>query len=312
MFFAPPAIIETRVFATLPDALCGEPGNEWQLGQPRGTPGRSLLEGPCFDRDGNLYCVDLPNGRVLRIAADGGFTVAAEYDGWPNGLAIHRDGRIFIADYKHGIMLLDPVNGRVTPYLVRAGLERFKAVNDMFFASNGDLYFTDQGLTGLHDPTGRLFRVSADGRVDCLLGNVPSPNGLVMDLEETAVLLAVTRANAIWRVPIMRDGSVAKVGVFVQLSGGGPDGLALDAKGRLAIAHVGLGTVWVVDRLGQPVYRIQSCRGLHTTNVAFGGPDNRTLYITESESGSIMAAALDVPGAALFSQPPLRTTEPVA
>jgi len=123
-----------------------------------------------------------------------------------------------------------------------------------------------------------------------------------MDLDETAILLAVTRANAIWRVPLMRDGGVAKVGTFVQLSGGGgPDGLALDAQGRLAIAHVGLGTVWVVDRLGEPVYRIKSCRGLHTTNVAFGGPDGQTLYITESESGSVLTATLDVPGKQLFS-----------
>ena len=302
MFFAPPTPVETRVVATLPAKLTGKPDGEWQMGQPLGTPGCSLLEGPVFDRQGNLYCVDLPNGRILRIDAAGGFGVVAEYDGWPNGLAIHRDGRFLVADYKHGIMLLDPVNGRVTPYLVRAGLERFKAVNDLTFAANGDLYFTDQGLTGLQDPTGCLFRIGADGRVDCLLDCVPSPNGLVMDLEETAVLLAVTRANAIWRVPLMRNGGVAKVGTFVQLSGGGgPDGLALDAEGRLAIAHVGLGAVWVVDRLGEPVYRVRSCRGLHTTNVAFGGPGGRTLHITESESGTILAADLDVPGKALFS-----------
>jgi len=302
MFFAPPTPIETRVLATLPPSLTGMPGGEWQMGQPRGTPGRSLLEGPIFDQQGNLYCVDLPNGRILRIDAAGTFSVVAEYDGWPNGLAIHQDGRFLIADYKHGIMLLDPVNGRVTPYLVRAGLERFKAVNDLTFAANGDLYFTDQGLTGLHDPTGRLFRVSADGRLNCLLDRVPSPNGLVMDLEETSVLLAVTRANAIWRVPLMRDGGVAKVGTFVQLSGGGgPDGLALDSEGRLAIAHVGLGTVWIVDRLGEPVYRIRSCKGLHTTNVAFGGPDRRMLHITESETGTILVADLDVSGKPLFS-----------
>ncbi len=302
MFFAPPTPIETRVLATLPPSLTGTSGGEWQMGQPRGTPGRSLLEGPTFDQQGNLYCVDLPNGRILRVDAAGTFSVVAEYDGWPNGLAIHRDGRFLIADYKHGIMLLDPVNGRVTSYLERAGLERFKAVNDLIFAANGDLYFTDQGLTGLHDPTGRLFRVSADGRLNCLLDRVPSPNGLVMDLEETSVLLAVTRANAIWRVPLMRDGGVAKVGTFVQLSGGGgPDGLALDSEGRLAIAHVGLGTVWIVDRLGEPVYRIRSCKGLHTTNIAFGGPDRRMLHITESETGTILVADMDVSGKILFS-----------
>ena len=128
MFFAPPQVIQTEMFARLPDALNrADPDNEWVLGQPVGMPAKSLLEGPSFDRDGNLWCVDVVNGRVFRVAPDGVFAVVAEYDGWPNGLKIHRDGRIFIADYKHGIMLLDPVNGRVTPYLVRAGLERFKA-----------------------------------------------------------------------------------------------------------------------------------------------------------------------------------------
>ncbi len=304
MFFHPPKDVPTTLFASLPEELKNaDETNEWVRGQPGGPVG-SLLEGPSFDHEGNLWVVDLPNGRVFRIGADGVFHMVAEYDGWPNGLKFHKDGRIFIADYKHGIMTMDPVTGKVTPYLVRAGLERFKAVNDLFFAANGDLYFTDQGLTGLHDPTGRLFRVRPDGQVTCLLDNVPSPNGLVMNLEESMIYLAVTRANAVWRVPLTRDGGVAKVGLFVQLSGGwgGPDGLALDAEGRLVIAHVGMGSVWIVDRLGEPVYRVRTCAKMHTTNVAYGGPDGRSLFITESESGSILRAELDVPGKKMFSQ----------
>lgn len=303
MFFHPPRDVPTTVFARLPDALRGDnAANEWVCSQPAGGPTDSLLEGPSFDCEGNLWCVDLPNGRIYRISSGGEFDVVAQYDGWPNGLKFHRDGRIFIADYKNGIMLLDPVNGAVTPYLVRANLERFKAVNDLHFALNGDLYFTDQGQTGLHDPTGRLFRVSAAGRVECLLDNVPSPNGLVMNLAETMVYVAVTRGNCIWRVPLRADGGVAKVGVFVQLSGGwgGPDGLAMDREGRLAIAHVGMGCVWIVDRLGEPVYRVRSCAGLHTTNAAFGGPEGRSLFITESGTGSILRAELDVPGKQMF------------
>jgi gluconolactonase len=304
MFYKPPQDLPTTVFARLPDELrTAGPDNEWVKGQPGGTPLTSLLEGPSFDRDGNLWCVDLPNGRIFRVDASGTFHIMAEYDGWPNGLKFHKDGRIFIADYKHGIMEMDPVNGRVRPYLVRVGIERFKAVNDLFFGSGGELYFTDQGLTGLHDPTGRVFRMMPDGKVDCLLSNVPSPNGLVMNLDESMLYVAVTRGNCIWRVPLMPGGGVAKVGLFVQLSGGwgGPDGVALDAEGRLVIAHVGMGSVWVVDRLGEPVYRIRSCTDLHTTNVAFGGPDNKTLYITESGSATVLVAKLEIAGKPMYS-----------
>jgi len=303
MPFAPLRVVETSVFARLPEHYkdAGE-HNEWTAGQPLGMPHASLLEGPSFDREGNLWCVDVPCGRVFKVARDGAFTLVAEYDGWPNGLKFHRDGRIFIADYKHGIMLLDPGSGAVTPLLVRAGPERFKGVNDLFFAANGDLYFTDQGLTGLHDPSGRLFRMRADGHVTCLLDNVPSPNGLVMNRDETALYLAVTRGNCVWRVPFLRGGGVAKVCVYLQLSGGGgPDGLALDEQGRLAVAHVGMGSGWIFDRVGETVYRVRSCMGAFTTNVAFGWPDRSTLYITESESGTILKAELDAPGKLMYS-----------
>jgi len=303
MFFNAPPVIPTRVFSRVPDEL-RKTGRDtaWHRGQPGVHPEHSLIEGPAFDRDGNLWCVDLPYGRIFRVAPDGRFSVVVEYNGEPNGLAIHRDGRIFIADYAHGIMVLDPVTCQVEPFLTRVRLERFKAVNDLVFASNGDLYFTDQGLTGLHDPTGRVFRLRADGRVDCLLDNVPSPNGIALDPAETTLYVAVTRANAVWRVPLMADGTVAKVGNFIQLSGGGgPDGLAVDSEGNLAVAHIVLGAVWLFSKRGEPMMRIQSTVGYHTTNMAFGGPDGRTLYITESESGTLLQADMPVPGMRLFS-----------
>jgi gluconolactonase len=304
MLFDPPKIVETTVFARLPEELkSAGPAKGWAAGQPLGTPTGSLLEGPSFDREGNFWCVDVQNGRVFKLSREGVFQVIAEYDGWPNGLKFHRDGRIFIADYKNGIMLLDPVNGKITPFVTRTQVEPFKGVNDLFFAANGDLYFTDQGLTGLHDPSGRLFKLTPQGKLTCLLDNIPSPNGLVMNREETLIYVAVTRGNCVWRVPFLRDGGIAKVGLFIQLSGGGggPDGLALDDDGGLIIAHVGMGSVWTFNAAGEPVYRIRSCTGSHTTNVAFGWPDRSTLYITESASGTILKAQLDVAGKLMYS-----------
>jgi gluconolactonase len=300
--FAPPDSVIAETFATLPAEFRRPRANHWSEANRGGRALDSFLEGPAFDREGNLYVVDIPFGRVFRISAEGIFTLVAEYDGEPNGLKIHRDGRIFIADYKNGVVLLDVASGTVTPLIERRWSERFKGVNDLFFAANGDLYFTDQGMTGLHDPTGRLFRIKPNGDVSCLLDNVPSPNGLVMNLEETFIYLAVTCANAVWRVPLLRDGSLGKVGNFVQLSGGGgPDGLALDADGRLLIAHFGLGCVWLVSPLGEPVYRIVSCGGPYTTNLAFGGADGTRLFVTDAGAAAVVTAQLDVRGKPMFS-----------
>ena len=170
---------------------------------------------------------------------------SAEYDGWPNGLKFHRDGRAFIADHKRGIMQFDPASGAVTPVLEEVRREGFKGTNDLVFARNGDLYFTDQGQTGLQDPTGRVYRLSTSGQVNCLLDNIPSPNGIVLSPDEKTLFIAVTRANQVWRLPLHPDGTTSKVAAFLTLSGGlaGPDGLAIDEAGGLAVAHCGLGAI---------------------------------------------------------------------
>jgi len=300
--FAPAQRVETRVFARLPEHLRVKGRRSgWAFGKGNDEL-HSFLEGPCFDRAGNLYVTDIPYGRILRVTPDAQWSVAAEYDGWPNGLAIHKDGGIFIADHKRGIMALDPASGWVEPVLENVRREGFKGTNDLTFASNGDLYFTDQGQTGLQDPTGRVFRLRHNGDVYCLIDKVPSPNGLVLSRDEKTLFLAVTRANQIWRVPLHPDGTTSKVGAFITLSGGGgPDGMALADDGSLAVAHVGLGSVWIFDRLGEPRYRLVSCEDLSTTNIAFGGPADKTLFITESDSGTILAAEVGIAGRRLYS-----------
>jgi gluconolactonase len=302
--YAPPEIIQTEIFARLPDKFRRkDPDNPWVIVNRRGLPADSFLEGPSFDRNGQLYIVDIPYGRIFRISPAGEFTLVAEYDGEPNGLKIAKDGRILITDYRHGLMLLDPASGKVSSLLERRWSERFKGVNDLVFAGTGDIYFTDQGQTGMHDPTGRVYRLRVDGTLDLLVNNVPSPNGLVLNGAEHILYVAATRGNNVWRVPLMPDGTVSKVGIFVQLSGslGGPDGMAMDQDDNLVIAHAGLGTVWVFSRMGEPLYRVKSCAGLATTNVAYGGPDNKTLYITESETGSILQARMPVAGRPMAS-----------
>lgn len=287
--FAPPPLIETEVFARLPDKFRRkDPDNAWAIVNRRSVPVNSFIEGPSFDRDGNLYIVDIPYGRIFRISPAGEFELIAEYDGEPNGLKIARDGRIFITDYRHGLMTLDHRSGKVSVVLDRRWSEGFKGVNDLVFAQNGDIYFTDQGQTGLHDPTGRVYRLRTDGTLDLIVANVPSPNGLVLNGTEHILYVAATRGNCIWRISLMPDGTASKVGIFVQLSGslGGPDGLAMDSEDNLVIAHAGMGAVWIFSRLGEPLYRVRSCEGLTTTNVAYGGVDNKS-----STSRSPRAAA---------------------
>jgi gluconolactonase len=247
--------------------------------------------------------VDIPFGRIFRIDTKGNWDLVTQYDGWPNGMKFHKDGRAFICDYKAGLLALDPKTGKLETILGSMYSENFKGLNDLHFASNGDLYFTDQGQTGIADPTGRVFRLRANGQLDRLALNVPSPNGITLNTQEKHVFVAATRSQQIWRLPLMADGSVSKTGVAIQLTGGvaGPDGIEMDSENGLLVCHLGIG-IWRFDSNMLPTHLIYSenPHHHHLANMCFGGADGKDLYITESLSGDILKARLPVAGKKMF------------
>lgn len=292
-----PQIIDLEPFTSMPESLRRRERSDWADANRGGAVADSFLEGPVFDGAGNLYVTDIPWGRIFRIDPQGEWTVVAEYDGEPNGMKFLDADTLLITDYKNGLMCLDVASGKITPYLQRRNSERFKGVNDLVFDSAGNLYFTDQGQSGLHDPSGRLYRLRPNGQLDLLQSNVPSPNGVALSPDERVLYLAVTRGNCVWRVPLLPDGSVAKVSQFFTSYGpSGPDGLAVDAAGRVLVANPGLGYVWVLNGRAEPVQVLRGVAGSSTTNLAFGGADRRTVYVTDSTHGRVLRATLETPG----------------
>ena len=179
-------------------------------------------------------------------------------------------------------------------------------MNDLVFADNGDLYFTDPGLSSLSNPVGRVLRMRASGEIDVVWDAVPYSNGLVLNPGQTILYVAATRALQVVSVSLLQDAEGLRryrSGVFVQMSGGlaGPDGMAVDEDGSLAVAHAGFGAVWLFSSLGEPLARIVSSAGIGTTNVAFGGTDGKSLYITETRDGVILRAPMKVPGRPMYS-----------
>lgn len=290
--FTPPQVIDAQVLAVLPPRLRHAGRTAWGDANKAGQAVDSFIEGPVFDDVGNLFLTDIPAGRILRLTPQLEWQVVAEYDGWPNGMARHVDGSLWIADYRRGILRLDPGTGEVTPILAHRNSESFKGVNDLVFDAKGNLYFTDQGQTGLHDPTGRVYRLGQEGKLDLLLANVPSPNGIALGHGDAVLFLAVTRSNQVWRAPLMADGCITKVADFQSFFGtSGPDGLAVTAQGRLVVAHASLGVAFVLNAFGEVTHMVRSPSGRTVTNVAFR-PGTSTLVMTESATGSILQAEL--------------------
>ena len=297
----PPAVRPLELFSSVPEKYRNTGVSS--LWADVNMPGRQLdsfLEGPVFDAQGNLFVTDIPFGRVFRISPQGHWDLVAQWDGEPNGMKFLNPGQLLVTDYRNGLVVLDIQSGQVRPFMERRNSESFKGVNDLVFDSRGNLYFTDQGQTGLHDPTGRVYRLAPDGRLDMLLGNVPSPNGVVLSNDERFLFVAATRGNCVWRMPLMADGSVSKAGQFFTSYGpSGPDGLAMDEIGRLLVANPGLAYVWVLSPRAEPEEVLVGPTGSSITNLAFGGADRKILFCTDSTHGNIMRIEMTVAGTPL-------------
>ncbi|CAD0109482.1 unnamed protein product, partial [Aureobasidium uvarum] len=242
-FYPVPPIINAQVLTRIPDDLRCQDESDWRGGFA-GAFQNIFLEGPTCDEEGHLYVTDIPYGRILRIdKLSKQATVCVQYDGEPNGMARRQDGKFIVADYKKG-------------------------VNDVIVDSKGNVYFTDQGQTGMTDQSGRVYRLGNDGRLDKLVDNGISPNGLALSLDERFLYVAMTRSNEVWRLPLHSDGSTSKAGVFFRSFGNaGPDGVVLDEEGNVLICHPSLGSVFVVDKHGVPKARIVSgSAGINLTN----------------------------------------------
>ncbi len=175
MFFDPPREIPARRLIRLPDHLRRLERTKWADANPGGAPVDSFLEGSAFDAQGRLYVTDIPNGRIFRI----------EDDHWTE-----------IADYRHSLIHIAPETGGAAAVLQTVNSESFKGLNDLTSNDDESMIFTDHGQTRLQDPSGRVWRLHKDGRIDRLLSNGLSPNGLVLNTAQTHL----SRSSGIGRI----------------------------------------------------------------------------------------------------------------
>jgi len=279
----------------LPDALRhrGEPSAWARMTRP-GQAMHSFLEAAYFDDARNLWLVDVPYGRVFRVSPEGAWQVMHQIDGEPHAMRIAQGGRHIAVDHRHGLIEL---TGQDRFDVLTTGMEGqpFLGLSDMCYGADGTLWFTDSGRTSLSDPKGRVYGLPPDGGLRLLLDCVPYANGICLSPDGAWAYVAATRANQVWRLSTrLPDTGQPMAGTFLQLSGGlGPDGLASNARGWLAVAQAQAGRAYVFDPLGDAIAEVRLPEGLWTTSVAFHPDDQTRLFIVEAQTGSVFTA--DIP-----------------
>lgn len=277
----------------VPPSVAGLPTitpEPWVQIEPDPAP---FLEGPSFDKEGNLFVVSVFDGRIFKITPDKKVSTIFSKKGlMPCGSAVHKDGRLFVVSLTGEVIVMNR-DGSNPVYLTAKYQGKPKRPNDLVFDSKGNFYVTDWvGI--VPSPTGGIYRFSSDLKtVQPVVENLAAPNGIGLSPEGNVIWVAEMLRNGLLRLQVQKDGLTIAPMVGASypyyFSGHpGPDGMAVDSKGHVYQAMNFQGRILIL-RAGIPVANVLvPGRGqgklIRVTNVAFK-PGTDEVYITLSGSG---------------------------
>ncbi|WP_428264112.1 SMP-30/gluconolactonase/LRE family protein [Haliangium sp.] len=270
----------------------GAPAAQTELLVPPGTF-TDGIEGPAVAADGTLYAVKLAGTHdIARVTPDGRAEVFIELpDGAKgNGIRFDADGAMYIADYEgHRVFKVDPTTKAVT---VHAHEPNMNQPNDLAIAGDGTLYASDPDWSA---STGQLWRIAGDGTAELLEAGMGTTNGIELSPDDAVLYVNESVQRKVWAYDRAADGSVSNKRLLIEFEDGGLDGMRADRDGNLYITRYGLGEVVKVSPQGARLARVR-LRGQNPTNLAFGGPDGRTVYVTVADTGAIERFRAEAPG----------------
>jgi gluconolactonase len=254
----------------------------------------SGAEGPAVDVEGNIYAVNfLRQGTIGRITPRGEAAVFIELRGGSvaNGIRINSRGEMFLADYtNHNVLKVDLVTRIVA---VHAHEPRMTQPNDLAIGANDMLYASDPDWSA---GTGQIWRVGTDGRTTLLEGGMGTTNGIEVGMGETTLYVNESEQRRVWAYDLSPAGEISNKRLLIAFADGGMDGMRCDIDGRLFVARHGLGVVAVVSPTGELLREIPIAAGSNPTNLAFGGEDGRTIYVSVADEGNLQTFRTDRPG----------------
>ena len=284
---------------------------KWFEGIPEGV----FIEGPVFDRDNNLWVVEINSGYISRVTKDKTYerVINLGYQSGPNGMKFNRDGNLIICHRQRGIVELNPQTKEIKTICTEYEGAKFNFPNDLVLDSKGWAYFTDPGAkglgpaTGVHNPTGDVYRVNLKtGLVMKIMDNLLFPNGIQLSEDETTLYIGECAADRVVQAILNEDGSIGWwASYWARMNnpgGGGPDGMCYDVVGNLYAAIWDGGGVAVLDPRGTQIEFIEVPKGYGTTYPIFGGPDNKMLYILESNNNVIWRVQCKHAGRPLYHE----------
>ena len=253
----------------------------------------SGIEGPACDAAGNLYAVNYERQHTIgKVTPDGTASVFVELPTGSigNGIRFNSEGFMFIADYtNHNVLKVDMDTRDIT---VHAHEPTMNQPNDLAIGANDILYASDPNWGA---STGQIWRVDTDGAVTLLEADMGTTNGIEVSPDEKVLYVNESAQRNVWAYDLSPEGEVRNKRLLIQFPDFNMDGMRCDIEGNLYITRHGKGTVAKLSPAGEVLLEVQ-LTGKLCSNIAFGGPDGRTCYVTMADRGNVEVFRADLPG----------------
>ena len=253
----------------------------------------SGIEGPACDSDGNLYAVNFERQHTIgKVTPEGEASVFIELSNGSigNGIRFNSEGYMFIADYtNHNVLKVDMDTFEIS---VHAHEPRMNQPNDLAIGVNDILYASDPNWGA---STGQLWRVDTNGKTTLLEEEMGTTNGIEVSPDEKVLYVNESSQRNIWKYDLSPDGEISNKHLLIQFPDFGMDGMRCDVEGNLYVTRHGKGTVAKLSPDGEVLLEVE-LSGKNCTNVAFGGPDGRTCYVTLADRGNVEVFRVNAAG----------------
>lgn len=262
------------------------------------------IEGPGCDAQGYLYAVNFARQHTIgRVTPAGVAEVFLELPNGSigNGIRFNREGHMFIADYtNHNILrvnmlacahttTLEARNATVDVFAHESGMNQ---PNDIAISANDIIFASDPNWA---ESWGQIWRISPSGAVTLLETRMGTTNGIEVSPDESTLYVNETVQRNVWAYDLSPDGAIGNKRLLIKFDDFGMDGMRCDIAGNLYITRWGKGTVAKVSPQGELLQEIQ-LTGSKCTNIAFGGPDGCTAYVTVADRGNVETFRVETPG----------------
>ena len=253
------------------------------------------IEGPACDAKGNVYVVNFAEQQTIgKVTPDGKAEVWVKLPGKStgNGIVFDRKGMMYVADYVgHNVLRIDPETKKITVYAHEPNMSQ---PNDLAIAPDDTLYASDPDWA---KGTGRVWKIGRDRKVVRVAADMGTANGIEVSPDGKTLYVNESAQRNVWAFDIEAAGTLANKRLVKKFDDFGFDGMRCDADGNLYISRYGKGTVAVLSPKGE-ILKEFDVLGTSPSNLCFGGPDGKTVYVTEVTKQRLVSFRTDVPGLA--------------